>query len=173
MKQIAWKESAELIGISAIVASLVFVGIQLRQDRELAYAESTISELGYTAEIIGLIVSNSETWVRGLDGEELILADQFAFGAMARLFYRESNQRWSRNEILGKSSQDGVVRQYAFYIYQYPGLKRAFDEHAVQSKFRNDAFGRTSTGFRSAVRAAYEDLQERAPPIPPSNHILF
>lgn len=39
MKNVNWKDIAELVGISAIVASLVFVGLQLRQDRSLARAE--------------------------------------------------------------------------------------------------------------------------------------
>ncbi len=33
-----WKEIAELIGIAAIVASLVFVGLELKQSREVAIA---------------------------------------------------------------------------------------------------------------------------------------
>lgn len=39
MRKTDWKDIAELVGIVAIVASLVFVGIQLRQDRTLARAE--------------------------------------------------------------------------------------------------------------------------------------
>lgn len=38
MKISDWKESAELVGITAIVASLVFVGLQLRQTQEIAIA---------------------------------------------------------------------------------------------------------------------------------------
>ena len=39
MKNTDWKDVAELIGILAIVASLVFVGMQMRQDRVHARAE--------------------------------------------------------------------------------------------------------------------------------------
>lgn len=39
MKQTDWKDIAELIGIAAIVASLVFVGLQMQQDRVHARAE--------------------------------------------------------------------------------------------------------------------------------------
>ncbi len=38
MKFADWKDSAELIGIVAIVASLVFVGLQLRQSHDIALA---------------------------------------------------------------------------------------------------------------------------------------
>jgi len=38
-----WKVVAELIGISAIVGSLVFVGVELKQNREIALATATDS----------------------------------------------------------------------------------------------------------------------------------
>lgn len=40
MKSVNWKDIAEFIGISAIVASLVFVGLELRQTREIAISEA-------------------------------------------------------------------------------------------------------------------------------------
>ena len=39
MKKTDWKDIAELVGIAAIVASLVFVGLQMQQDRVHARAE--------------------------------------------------------------------------------------------------------------------------------------
>ncbi len=39
MKRYDWKSIAELVGIAAIVASLVFVGLQLKQAQEIAIAE--------------------------------------------------------------------------------------------------------------------------------------
>lgn len=35
----SWKEIAEIVGVTAIVASLVFVGIELRQARQIAVAD--------------------------------------------------------------------------------------------------------------------------------------
>ncbi len=39
MKNTNWKDIAELVGIAAIVASLVFVGLQMRQDHVFARSE--------------------------------------------------------------------------------------------------------------------------------------
>ena len=39
MKKFDWKALAELIGIAAIVASLIFVGLQMKQSRDIAIAE--------------------------------------------------------------------------------------------------------------------------------------
>ena len=40
MKKADWKSIAELIGIGAIVASLIFVGLQLRQEQNIAIVDS-------------------------------------------------------------------------------------------------------------------------------------
>lgn len=40
MKSADWKNVAEFVGISAIVASLIFVGLELRQTREIAISEA-------------------------------------------------------------------------------------------------------------------------------------
>jgi hypothetical protein len=67
-----------------------------------------------------------------------------------------------------------AIQDYAFYMYQYPGLKRAFDEYSAQIELRENALGQTSvTSYRILVHSAYEDLIERAPPVPPKDYILF
>ena len=38
MKTSSWRETTELVGIAAIVVSLVFVGVELRQSRQIAIA---------------------------------------------------------------------------------------------------------------------------------------
>ena len=38
MKLYSWKETVEIVGISAIVGSLIFVGLQLKQSQEIAIA---------------------------------------------------------------------------------------------------------------------------------------
>lgn len=39
MTNTKWKEIAEFVGVSAIVASLIFVGLELRQARQIAVAD--------------------------------------------------------------------------------------------------------------------------------------
>jgi len=51
MNRSNWRDGAEIIGIAAIVASLVFVGLELRQNRNLAeaaaYQARTDSEIAF------------------------------------------------------------------------------------------------------------------------------
>ena len=64
-----WKETAELVGIAAIVLSLVFVGFQLLLDRQVSVVDA---RSGLTDRVISLteIVNNdADVWKRGLDNE--------------------------------------------------------------------------------------------------------
>ena len=38
MRNVTWKDAIELVGIGAVVASLIFVGLQMRQTHEIALA---------------------------------------------------------------------------------------------------------------------------------------
>ena len=40
MKSTNWKDFAELVGIAAIVGSLIFVGLQMRQEQEIALSQA-------------------------------------------------------------------------------------------------------------------------------------
>ncbi len=64
-----WKYLAELIGVAAIVASLLFVALQMRQAQDIAYSELDVSLLSIQAESANLIATNSEIWVEGNAGD--------------------------------------------------------------------------------------------------------
>lgn len=63
MKTVTWREAFELVGIVAVVASLVFVGLQLQQSHEIALAEiyqmrtSTVADLNLEMAANPLIVA--------------------------------------------------------------------------------------------------------------------
>ena len=52
MKNSIWKDYVEITGIVAIVASLMFVGLQMRQDRYIAVAVGRESHFFYRPESI-------------------------------------------------------------------------------------------------------------------------
>ena len=58
MKSGDWKSTAELIGISAIVASLIFVGLQMRQSQEIALSQAHSARSGTVIEQIMSVANN-------------------------------------------------------------------------------------------------------------------
>ena len=66
-----WKRYAELLGLAAVVVSLVFVGLELRQSQDVAEAEMAASNLGNATEIRNARIANAEIWTKGNSNEEL------------------------------------------------------------------------------------------------------
>jgi hypothetical protein len=170
MKSTNWRTVAESIGITAIVISLVFVGIQLRQDRDLAQ----VASFGSTAEsanaLSELVQGNSEVWVRGLNGEELIDEELAVFMSIVRAVesrYMNFIIRWQASGD-ERFDPDAHARIYAYYIYMYPGLRRVSKDEIKIGQHRSATFGRPANGVPLYKMASpyLNQLDEAAPEIP-------
>ena len=73
----------QVVGIFALVASLLFVGLQMNQSQNIAIVETYGDIAESSRHLTNLVESNSDLWRRGLDDEELSQSDQILFDAMA------------------------------------------------------------------------------------------
>ena len=73
MKDTNWKDIAELVGVAAIVASLIFVGLQMRQSHEIALADQYQSR---SEAVQDLYISMYEAGYSMRDGLNVPLVDQ-------------------------------------------------------------------------------------------------
>lgn len=132
MKSTNWKTVAEFIGVMAIVVSLVFVGLQLRQDRDLTQVSSFGSMTESANALSDLVHNDSEVWVRGLKGEDLTDAEMAIFMSLVRAVearYMNWIVRWqSTGEE--RFAPEIHARNFAFYAYMYPGLRKAVEDRA-------------------------------------------
>lgn len=71
MKNQNWRGIAEFVGITAIVGSLIFVGIQLRQDRIIALTQADQTNIASRIELNLAIAESAELWIKADSGEEL------------------------------------------------------------------------------------------------------
>jgi len=165
-----WKDTVELVGIAAIVISLVFVGIQLQQDRDLAQ----VASFGSTAEsanaLSELVQGNSDVWVRGLNGEELTDAEWAVFMSVIRAVesrYMNFIIRWQASGD-DKFDPESHARIYAYYIYMYPGLRRISEDEIKFGQHRSATFGQPANGVPLYEMASpyLKQLDEAAPEIP-------
>ncbi len=171
-----WRGIAELVGLAGVIGSLVFVGMQLQQERELArisdFAAFSENNIGFG----GLIAENRDVWVQGLNGDELSPSDRMVFETMARILYRSQMLNYIRSLTLRERDPQEIVNRYAFHMYQYPGLRSAFENHAKHSRYRNKAFGQEQeqeSSFRQLLRDALIGLETRSAPLPPRDYIFF
>ena len=82
-----WKNIAELVGIAAIVASLLFVGLQMRLDQQIAEAQAYMDSSNGLIELSQLTSDNQETWIKGLDGADVTPVEMAKFEQIARAWY--------------------------------------------------------------------------------------
>lgn len=121
-----WKEIAELAGVAALVASLIFVGLQIRQEHRLARAQNAADFDDTMIEYARVINANREIWIRGLEGGELSLADQVSFEVVAFAVWQKFNGLHTRDYLLGGRGREGIARQLASELYIFPGLRHYF-----------------------------------------------
>ena len=128
-----WKDVAELVGIAAIVASLIFVGLQMKQAQRIAEADRYNMRVANGIEVTSDINAHADIWARGNSGEDLELAEAVVF----------ENLVWNMNslrvfgaaaaELLGnergvRSNQTAM----ALFLAKNPGARRIWIAQAVE-----------------------------------------
>ena len=159
MKSVSWKDVAELIAISAILASLIFVGLQLNQAEVIARSEMRSALLDNWIEVNNAVIAHPDIWVRGNAGEELEPAEAAVFSLQVVNVndYFFSTVQYAR--LMGLDWEDSDLSQYASYLYENPGAKRVWrDREESLKKYR--AIGDPGEQFTSDWIDAIESKLE-------------
>jgi hypothetical protein len=119
-----WKDVAEIVGITAIVVSLVFFGYQMQQDRRIALAAHELSLFEARFYVNQSISEHPEIWLRGNAGEALIESERLIFrnivdNAVRRAFYHAQAADELKQPVL-----DLIVHNFAVWLYQHPHARR-------------------------------------------------
>jgi hypothetical protein len=120
------KDAIEAVGFVLLIASLIFVGLQIRQDHRIARAQNAADFDDTMIEYARVINANREVWIKGLEGAELSLVDQVTFEVVAFAVWQKFSGIHSRNDLLGGRGRDKVARQLASELYIFPGLRQYF-----------------------------------------------
>ena len=127
MKTRDWKDAAELIGIAAIVASLIFVGLQMQQAQEIANADRRMMFVANTIELHNAINENADIWARGKAGEDLDEIEVIVFdrlmSSMNDFFYFSSRAATGVGNEYGAQS---TIHKFAVFLHRNPGARRAW-----------------------------------------------
>ncbi len=175
MRKIGLKDTVELIGIAAIVASLVFVGLQIRQEQEIAIVD-THGELSQTSiDLTFKIGEQMEIWKKGLNGDQLSEEELGIFTVQAAAvteYYQRMFIRWTR---LGPVDPDAAASGFAFALYVFPGLRSEYEKSDEFESFLDSARGSTLTvtNWETAVSGYLEKYDSENPPMPINKRYIF
>ena len=116
-----WKSYAELLGLTAVVASLIFVGLELRQSQAIAEAEMTSNALANIIEVRNSIIGNAEIWNKGNENKELTPVEEVIYAELVGLINDRFYFSVEQQELLAIEEFEGLdVAEFAGFLYENP-----------------------------------------------------
>jgi len=145
----------QVVGIFALVASLVFVGLQMRQTQEIASFEGLADGVDRILLFRELVSENAEAWSKGCLGEELTDKERIQFASVFEAYFGSTFVAWlrARQNDFGGLDPDVYVRRLAISLYRFPALSEYFS--ARQSWLGQEGL------FQADSAAQYRDLVSR------------
>ncbi|MGQ0559339.1 MAG: hypothetical protein ACT4OE_07110 [Sphingosinicella sp.] len=166
---------AQIISAAAVIASLIFVGVQLRQTIKAVRAASSQAHSAMYHSIGANIVDNGEfasIWRRSIADPDSVNDDErarfFAFASMLCRFYESSRMQWLRGQL-----EDGhwhMIEAQAIDFAAQPGiqawwlLRRHWHSEEFRSWFEGLPVANAKTLYgRPAAKVELEILASQAP----------
>ena len=156
MKSPDWKETAELIGLFAILASLIIVVMELQQQEKLLDLDMRNSMVSSTVAVNEQIIGHADIWVRGNAGEDLNATEFEIYQRMFISFNDNSFQTYSIFQELYPEQKEQVLSQYAGFLSRNPGAYRVWIDRERQLNA-----DRTAVNPRETITSDWIELIDR------------
>lgn len=162
MKNEQLQDWIQIVGLFAVVASLVFVGIEIRQSSRAASDASLLSDAQSITMLEELVANNADVWLRGCRGEELEPAEEMVFTHIFHAYEFQYFLRWLRAERgVATATANITINNMAMNLHRHLGLRRAWDEHfATRTHLPDDIDLHL---YRDAVEAEVEEYRDFEP----------
>ena len=122
MTKPTWKEIAEFVGMTAIVASLVFVGFQLKQDRDVALSEVKQFSTSTFADLQIAIADHAEILAKSNRGEKLNESEIVAMDALIDAINRQVVTDAIESRLHGGTGNSSIA-VFAVWLHRNPGAR--------------------------------------------------
>jgi hypothetical protein len=160
----------EVIGIFGVLVSLLFVGVQLRQDKELGASEVVGSWMEQGSSLRTLIASNADTWYRACLGEDLQKSEKIIAQAIWQQYGQYQFSRWTMSQTgIFKSERAAQVaaNNVAMHLVSFPALREMDSLRWSASADITEPQPDWSAGFGILIEARLETLTN----IDPNRHL--
>ena len=159
------REWLEIAGLMGVVASLVFVGLEVRQSRQIAYMDQLAVARQLVADYRQKLIENSDLWYRGCSGEELSDSERFVFGQLALELRDTVATLYARGNIGIYASSSRWMENFATNLHRYPAVQHAIfaaDEASVllpESTDISEFAGGAFTGLPESISQRVAELK--------------
>ena len=175
LKPTNWRTVAEFVGILAIVGSLIFVGLQLRQEQAIAIVDTYGSITESNEAALALISANPDIWEKGLLGDELSVSEEIIFTGMVRAVSSHFQHMVIRFSRIGPLDPERLLHDLAYAIYIFPGLRRQweadkeFQDHRLAAQKLPDV----PLSMRPRISEHLSNFDKLQPSIPTNRQFIF
>lgn len=152
----------QAIGIIAVVVSLVFVGLELRQSRQIA----SMDQLGIARQLVSefrsMITDHADVWYRGCAGEQLTDVERLVFEQLVSEYGDLAFTLYARGTIGVYEGSSRWIDNYAANLHRFPALRTA-DEAAFEryTELSYVDFVTSQADFSRVIRQFGAELQSR------------
>jgi hypothetical protein len=162
-----FKDIAELVGIVAIVASLIFVGLQMRQEQKIALAEAFNSILMSRFEFTEAVKDDIDVWLAGSSGREMTDEERARFEIL--VYQLNDNWFFMYTQLVQLQSRDEIeflVNSYARVLYNNPGALEIWRTREIALTENNLLFDAAmpSQFWKEAVEESVSILEQKDVP---------
>lgn len=157
MKPIGWKDTVELVGIFAILASLIFVALQLRQEEALLQSEMRAALVANNISINDSIIGNVDIWVRGNKGEELNPAES---AIHETLVHNVNNFMFHVRQTflaIEPQAEEHILAEFAGFLADNPGAHQAW----IKRERRLNTYRTTIDPAETVTSDWIDDIESR------------
>jgi hypothetical protein len=134
-----WKDGAEFIGVAAIVASLIFVGLQMRQAQDLAHMELNAALVPTVVQLNSESNVHAGIWVRGSTGETLDPDEEFIFRNLVVNEAVRAIFEYRQRRSLGQDREaESPLKYFAILLHDNPGARHVWVQYVAHSRQQFD-----------------------------------
>ena len=158
MKLKILRDVIEVTGLVAIVASLIFVGVELRQSRAIAIGDGNLSNAEIQIEANNAINEHAALWIAGNRGEALSDEDTVIFHNLVRNKAIHAFMEYARlDQVEFYEAAEAINTEFAIFLFENPGARQVWlqQEGFIQQNFEMPVSKQTWIG---SVQARLTEL---------------
>lgn len=158
------REWLETFGLMAVFVSLVFVGLELRQSREIAMDASLSASAEIITAIEALVLEHPDVWLRGCRGDGLEEADDLVFTHIFHAYVFQHFMLYMRSGAsVASASGDLAIDNVAINVHRNPGFAAAWHDLARWRSYAAAIEGNDLRRWRGLVDARVAYWREAEP----------
>jgi len=146
VKTINWRNIVEFIGVSALVGSLIFVGVQIQLDRQVAQSQINMAALEASVAIETAMAEHADVWTKAANLEELSKSETQVVERLIKMALNKAFfQTMSASPLRGRTGLErfressAVIGAFSALLFENPGARRIWSEMA----YRHEAYIKT------------------------------